>query len=303
LLVLCVSALAASAHARALSSRVFVSPLGRDTANCGALLLPCKTFAGAINAVSPGGTIAVLTPGDFGPVTVTKAVTIDAVPGAAWIQATGDAITVNAGASDVVTLRGLTLANASRTGAGVMINSAAAVHIDQCSIHGFINGVFGFAWSGRVTLHETTSRGNDQGVNLRSPSGRVDVAIDHCTFESNNAGIMLQDGAIAVVRGSTVAGNIHGILGEPAFGGAPLDLTVADCVVANNNGFGIASSADDPASSAVVRVSHSTVTGNQIGLVQYYPSPGTSFLLSRQDNTVEGNGQPTFGTIGSYPAQ
>ena len=57
------------------------------------------------------------------------------------------------------------------------------------------------------------------------------------------------------------------------------------------------------AGSAAVRVSGSTVTGNQIGLVQYYPSGPSSSLLSRDDNTVEGNTTNTFGTIGSYAAK
>jgi hypothetical protein len=50
---------------------------------------------------------------------------------------------------------------------------------------------------------------------------------------------------------------------------------------------------------ATVRVSNSTVTDNQFGLSQ----TGPAVLLSRGNNTVEGNGANTLGTIGSYTAK
>lgn len=52
-------------------------------------------------------------------------------------------------------------------------------------------------------------------------------------------------------------------------------------------------------SSGTVRVSRSTVTDNAVGLQQ----SGAGVLLSRTDNTVEGNTTPTVGTIGSYGAK
>src|SRR5262245_15959804 len=167
LLALRVFLLARSVPARALSPRVFVTPIGKDSASCGAILSPCKTFAGAAAAVSPGGTVVVLTVGEFGPVTITKALTIEAVEGTALVQASGDAVTISAGPSDVVTLRGLTLANAVRGGNAVMINSAGAVHVEKCRMSGFINGVLAYAWSGKLFVVETTARNNDQGLNVR----------------------------------------------------------------------------------------------------------------------------------------
>lgn len=294
---------AASVPVRALSAKVFVTPLGKDSASCGALLSPCKTFVGAVAAVSPGGTVVVLTPGEYGSVTITKALTIQAVEGTALVQASGDAVTISAGATDVVTLRGLTLANASRSGSAVMINSAGAVHIEKCTLAGFINGVFAFAWSGKLFLLETTARNNDEGLNVRSPSGHVDVAIERSVFEGNSIGVLVQDGTTMAIRGGASSGNLHGIVAQGSFGGGAIDLTIADCVVANNQGSGIVSEADGPANSAVVRVSGSTVTGNGVGLFQYYPSPGSAVLVSRGNNTVEANQTNQLGTIGAYAAK
>lgn len=292
--------LAASVPVRALSAKVFVTPVGKDGGGCGALLSPCKTFAGAVGAVSPGGTVVVLTTGEYGPVTITKALTIQAVEGTALVQASGDAVTINAGGTDVVTLRGLTLANAIRGGSAVMINSAGAVHVEKCTLAGFINGVFAYAWSGKLFVLETTARNNDEGLNLRSPSGHIDVAIERSTFENNSIAVLVQDGTTTTIRGSVASGNIHGIVGQGSFGGAPIDLTVADCVVANNQGYGIVSEADIASNSATVRVSGSTVTGNQVGLFQYFPSPGSAALVSRGNNTVEANQSDELGTIGTY---
>ena len=282
-----------SSSAFALSSRVFVTPLGRDVAGCGALLTPCKTLAGAVGQASPGGHVVILTSGEYGPVTISKSLTIEATGVTALVQTTADAITVNAGSSDVVTVRGLTLAGSSHSGHGVFVNSAGQVHVEGCTISGFTDGVSAVVWSsGRLFVADTTARDNDQGVRVFS-TGLIQVSVDHCTLVGNNNGMFIQDGTKTSVKGTVASGNIQGI-GVQATGST--DVTVADCVVANNTGYGI--STDGP-SSVVVRVQGTTVVGNQLGLVQYFPS-GPSQLLSRQDNTVEGNGGDTFGTIGTY---
>lgn len=296
-LVLCVLVAAASTPLQALSARVFVTPIGKDTANCGALLSPCRTFAGAVAAVSPGGTVVPLTPGEYGPVTISKALTIEANGVTALVQTTGTAITVNAGPSDVVTLRGLVLTNPGRAAQGILVNSAAAVHVEKCTISNFVDAVAAFSWgTGRLFLTDSTMRNNDQGLRATSTGAGLDITIERCVFESNNAGIVVQDGTRTAIRASIASGNLSGLIAQSTVGS--VDLTVADCLVSHNTGYGI----DSEGSSATVRVSASTVTGNQIGLVQYYPS-GPSTLLSRGDNTVEANGTPTFGTIGSYTAK
>jgi hypothetical protein len=293
-----VASLASSVPLHALSAKVFVTPVGKDSPSCGALLSPCKTLAGAVSAVAAGGTVVVLTPGEYGIVTITKALTIDATGVTALVQASSDAVTISAGSSDTVTLKGLTLSTGNFANAGVMINSAGAVNIEGCTIRGFANGVFAFDWTGRLSMVATTARNNNEGASLRSPSGRIDVSIERCVFESNGAGISVRDGAHAVVRGTTATDGIHGITAQAIFGGS-VELTVVDCLVSGNvTGAGITSEGDS--GSALVHVSGSTVTGNQRGLVQS-TFGGSSAFFSRGDNTVEGNEQGDLsGTIQSY---
>src|SRR4029077_7379886 len=99
----------AGGAAQATISHTWVSSTGND-ANACTRSAPCATFAGALTKTSAGGEIDVADANDYGPVTINKAVSIEAVGVLATIQVTsGNAITVSAGANDTVVLRGLTL--------------------------------------------------------------------------------------------------------------------------------------------------------------------------------------------------
>src|ERR1700753_680246 len=103
----------APAHAQA--TRTWVSGVGDDVNPC-SRTAPCKTFAGAISKTAAGGEIDVLDPGGFGTVTITKAITIDGGGTLASILASGtNGINVNAGASDIVILRNLSINGAGTT--------------------------------------------------------------------------------------------------------------------------------------------------------------------------------------------
>src|SRR5690349_1288877 len=65
----------------------FVSGNGNDAASCVASA-PCQTFRVAANLTSAGGTIYVLDSADYGPVTLSKAITIESVGAVAGILAT-----------------------------------------------------------------------------------------------------------------------------------------------------------------------------------------------------------------------
>src|SRR5512145_1944192 len=100
---------AGPAHAQA--SRTWVSGVGDDANPC-SRTAPCKTFAGAISKTAAGGEISVLDPGGFGAVTITKSITIasEGGSGEGGILSPGvNGITINAGANDVVTIRGLAI--------------------------------------------------------------------------------------------------------------------------------------------------------------------------------------------------
>src|SRR5215813_4615118 len=99
-----------SSGAYALANRTFVSGTGSDANPC-SLAAPCRSFAGAIVQTNAGGEIAVLDTAGYGTVAINKAISIVNEEGVeAGITVTsGDGITVAAGPTDTVNLRGLTL--------------------------------------------------------------------------------------------------------------------------------------------------------------------------------------------------
>src|ERR1017187_5798420 len=129
-LALSLVALFIAAASPALANGVFVSQRsGNDANSCDNILTPCQTFAGAVLQLNPGGEAIVLDSGGYGPVTITQSLTIEAPPGVlAFIHPpSGTAITVNAGASGGVILRGLTLNGGS--GNGITISSVGKVYV------------------------------------------------------------------------------------------------------------------------------------------------------------------------------
>src|SRR6202023_3463867 len=99
-----------SVPANAQATRTWVSGVGDDANPC-SRTAPCKTFAGAISKTAHGGEIDALDPGGFGAVTITKALTIDGGGGqVASVLVNGTpGIVVQAGGTDVVTLRNLSI--------------------------------------------------------------------------------------------------------------------------------------------------------------------------------------------------
>lgn len=103
---------------------------------------PCRTLRQALNnAVAPGGTIYLMTPGNFGTATISFSVNIIAKGGApAGVNAflagsTG--LTIAAGANGQVTLQGLTVDGGANAAKGVSIRSAQSVVLKDCMLRNF----------------------------------------------------------------------------------------------------------------------------------------------------------------------
>src|ERR1700727_746960 len=85
------------------ATRTWVSGVGSDANPC-SRTAPCLTFSGAIAKTAAGGEIDALDPGGFGPVAITKSITIDGGGQVASAMSTlgSVAIIVAAGATDIV---------------------------------------------------------------------------------------------------------------------------------------------------------------------------------------------------------
>src|ERR1700759_5047807 len=82
---------------------------GSSDANPCSRSAPCFTFAGAYSKTAAGGQIDVIDAGDYGALTIAKPITIDGGGMGTVVSSSGNLFVVAAGASDVVTIRNITL--------------------------------------------------------------------------------------------------------------------------------------------------------------------------------------------------
>lgn len=309
--------LAVCPAAQGLANRVFVSARsGSDLNSCGNINTPCQTLQGAVNQVVAGGAVLVLDTGGYGPLTINKAVTIEAPTGIeAFIHPpSGTAIQILAGGGDVVVLRGLTLSGAPGGGGpptyGIDFVAGGALHVEECTIQGFDSGIVALRGSGTVVsdlyVEDTVIRDcAGQALVLLTFAGTVRASIEGCRLEGSFFGLDAGVGSMAFIRDSVAAGNSVGIA-SGSEGGRSSQLTVDRCTATNNPVAGIQTDAITGGTSTL-RISNSNVTGNGTpggpsnwgGMRQ----SGTTQLLSRVNNTVVGNTNDLIGTIGTYSPQ
>jgi hypothetical protein len=166
------------APAQAQIARTFVSAAtGNDGNDCNRLT-PCRSFQAAHDKTLPAGEITVLDPGGYGAVTITKAISIinDGV-GEAGALVSGGAIgvTVAAGASDAVSLRGLTvkgLGPAFGGGLGIIFRSGKSLTIENCVVRNVTNGIQTFpSSSGTVAISDTlVADSAGRSASVRAPA-------------------------------------------------------------------------------------------------------------------------------------
>lgn len=279
--------------ASATSNRIFISTTGNNANDCSNPLTPCIDFTGALAQVNSGGEIIAEATGPYGPLNVTKAVTISGPPGV--VIYSGHQVTVSAPGATVV-LRGLTIDGTGAAENGINVVGVGTLHVESCLITGFTgtgsahgNGIY-FGSAGNLFVKDMIIRGNSNtGIWVAPASGSAKASIDHCRIEANLFGLAGDPNAVSTIRDSVLSGNLTAAVVTSS---ASTEVNVEDCLVANNTSGLVTLTA------GTIRVSNTTVTDNGTGLDA---TLGGS-LLSRSNNTVEGNG--TNGTFtGTYSAK
>ena len=130
------------------------------------MTLPCRNFNAAVGVVNAGGEVVALDSGGYGPVTISKAVTLTSPLGVyaaiTALTAGSSAITVSAASTDTVVLRGLTLTGLGGQN-GINVTSVGNLHVEGCVISGFTgNGIFvNLAADGsHIFIKDTITRNN-----------------------------------------------------------------------------------------------------------------------------------------------
>lgn len=317
LLLAAIFSISVQGVASAQATRTWVSGVGDDANPC-SRTAPCKTFAGAISKTAAGGEISVLDPGGFGGVTITKSITINNVGPEAGVLVSGtNGITVNAAATDRITLRGLTIEGLGTGLNGIRVISAAEVIVEDCQIQGFrganpSHGILLAPSSGttRLTVRDSTINANGQasagsaGIGIKPTGSATAIADINNVHLANNTTGLISDASLTsgwvyvTIRDSQVVGNtLDGILVKSPATGAHR-VAVENNTIANNAYTGTVSAgvrADGAA--ATVRIRLNLITFNRIGVKLdnsgVINSYGGNIINGNYDNGAFSSTQPT----------
>ena len=188
LLVICVPAFATA-------QRTFVASYGNDANTC-ALTQPCRGFAAAVTQTNVGGEVIVVDSAGYGPVTITKSVSITVPPGVYGgisVPATSDATGVLIANTAVnVVLRGLTINSVGATDGittyGIRLTDGSALTVENCVV-------------------ANLSQYGGVGVSIEAPAK---IVISGSVIRDSHVGIIAGYGAIVNIANSQVTANLRG---------------------------------------------------------------------------------------------
>ena len=299
-LVVCAFALAL-AHAAHAAPRTYVSPGGSDAANCSTVTTPCLTLQAAHGKTDGGGEIIVLASGTYAGVLINRAISIIGAPGVhAEISVAGaaNAVTIEAPATAVVVLRNLYLTGAGGTNKGVNFKTGKALHVENCVVNGFAQGIRIVGSVGAlVYVKDTTVRNSTEGF-IIEPTGSdfekpTTALIEHCRFENYFKGVIAAGRYTTLtIRDSTFVGRSKdntvtygGILASPDSSGTTR-IMIENCLVSNNY-LAIGTTTDGV---AFISISQNVIYHNQLGVFTCCLSKMITFGNNRfEDNNDDGN--------------
>ena len=297
--------------AQAASQRTWVSGQGSDGNPC-TRALPCATLTAAFAATNAGGEIAIIDTGNFTNPTIlniTKSISIVSEGATASLGGSSVGLTINAGPSDLIFLRGLTIDGANTASfVGINFNTGGTLHIENCIIKNVaLSASSGIHFlpnsASKLTVQDTTVafiQGGTTGAGILvgpSSGGSAQVVLNRVNVDSGVFGVAVDSsgstgGINMTVSDSVISGNSQdGIIAVTSGGGAPIGLYVKNTKSVNNN-IGIRSIGPN----VNVRVDGSSVIGNGTGL----SFSGGGALLTFGNNAVRANGSDGAfsGTVG-----
>jgi hypothetical protein len=289
----------------------FISSTGSDANGCFATE-PCGTLAGAYAQLGPGGTIVCLDSFQiFNGVTllnITHSLTIDCRGVYLGLVSSGDDIlTVNAGPTDVVILRGLAF-ESIELGAftpaftGIKLVSGGALHIENCTFRNFSTAGIELAPTNAAKLYvaNSTMQHSGSGVLINpSSGGSVAASFDHVAITENTGGGLKTEtttsGPVTVdISNSTISYNAgNGMNAVSGAGGANM-LNLIHDVIASNGNAGVQANGSNAAALIDTTLLDSNVAGATA-------SVASGRLLTYGNNHIVGSAGSGF--TGTAPSQ
>ena len=283
--------------------RVFVSASHGDDANLCTVNAPCRSFARALTQVFTAGEILALDSGGFGPLTITRAVSVVAPRGveASITQSamSQNAINVNAPGA-VVVLRGLSVFGLGGTD-GIFANAVSALIVDSCTFAGFTTAGIEFTLSNPGTLSVDDSsfyqNGSEGIVTTGSASDTALFLIQHSRMENNGGrGLVILDGSRGTIFDSSLSHNTAGGIYAGTLAPGQTALLHVDHCVLSGNAVGIQAVTTGGTGLETVKVAASVIVHNtNTGVLS---GDANAHLWSRSDNTLQDNA--TDGTFTDF---
>jgi hypothetical protein len=290
-------------EASAQPTQVFVAAQGSDSNPC-TLAQPCLTFQHAHDTVAPYGEIDALNTADYGPIYITKSLSIIGF-GMASVQTPnqGVAITIDAGEGSVF-LSGLNINGGALVGqTGIGAYHAENVKIVNCVVRNMQQDgitVKNITYM-RLLITDTLVTNNNfgSGINL-SPQAELHATLNRVTANSNGEGLTFNGGGASQqgtqnhvsATNSVFSNNSNGV---GAYSGYGL-VSLMNVTVAENTRFGIFAD-----SGGTISIGRSLVAGNGYGAT----ANGTgSTIFTQGDNAFLDNSygdvRLTGGTLQPY---
>jgi hypothetical protein len=241
----------------------FVSGKGTDSGPCTSTANPCRTFQFAHDQTLPGGEIKVLDPADYGPVRISKSISITGVDGAG-VNLLANGVAIEITAVNSTNLTNLILDGQRYSGTGIFFhpNGFGTLTLTHCIIRNFYQtGVVvsvNTSSPAKFLIADTFVTNNGSGILVSGGQG----TLDHVSASLNQIGVV-----------STIGG----------------DVTAVETTANNNSSHGFY--VLGPAGS-VLRLARSTATKNGKGI----ENNGGS-AVSFGDNHIYGNGMDVVGAL------
>jgi hypothetical protein len=156
--------------------KAWVSGSGQDVPGCGGIGVvpgPCRNFQYVHdNIISAGGEILVHDPAGYGPLNITKAMSITNEGGIAF----SPSITVNVGAVDSVTIRGITIDGFLTGATGLQITNGLAVNLSNVTIQNFTTTGIQLAPTGPSQFPTSLKIFESRILNINGPAISINIS-------------------------------------------------------------------------------------------------------------------------------